>query len=150
VSLATGYAPMLLMTGREARMPSFSHLKTEEKRLVKDLVNNKYVLKMIESMQSYHNFAIAQTEKNKDRFNVRVRKPLEFVEYELDQNFLRVRRPTSSSKSVDAEEKWKISMKLLERYEGLYKIIRKISPVLYDADVEGVVTRVHAGNMKPY
>jgi exodeoxyribonuclease III len=150
VSLATGYTPMLLMTGREARMPSFSHLKTEEKRLTKDLVNNEYVLKMIDSMRGYQDFAIAQTEKNKDRFNVRVRQPLEFVEYEPDQKFLRVRRPTSSFKSADAEEKWKISMKLLERYEGPYKIIRKISPVLYDAEVEGVVTRVHAGNMKPY
>ncbi len=52
--------------------------------------------------------------------------------------------------SVDGEEKWKISMKLLERYEGPYTIIRKINPVLYDADVAGVETRVHATNMKPF
>ena len=63
---------------------------------------------------------------------------------------MKVKRPISSFKSVDEEEKWKISMKLLERYEGPYEIIRKISPILYDANVGGVETRVHASNMKPY
>jgi hypothetical protein len=150
VSPATEYTPMLLMTGREAKMPAFNHLKKEEKVLRKDVTNNEYVLKMIDSMRSYQDFAMEQTEKNKGRFNVRVRQPLEFVEYEPEQKFLRVKRPTSSFKSADAEEKWKISMKLLERYEGPYKIIRKISPVLYDAEIEGVETRVHAGNMKPF
>ena len=29
VSMATGYTPMLLMTGRETQMPSFNHLKTQ-------------------------------------------------------------------------------------------------------------------------
>ena len=72
------------------------------------------------------------------------------MEYEVGQKFLRVRRPISSFKSADEEEKWKISMKLLERYEGPYEIIRKISPILYDADINGVETRVHAINMKPY
>ena len=82
--------------------------------------------------------------------NLRVRKPLEFVEYKKGQLFLKVRRPTSSFNSIDDEEKWKISMKLLERYEGPYRILNRVSPVLYDADIEGVETRVHAENMKPY
>jgi hypothetical protein len=30
------------------------------------------------------------------------------------------------------------------------RILNRISPVLYDADVKGVETRVHAENMKPY
>jgi len=75
---------------------------------------------------------------------------LEFVEYEEGQEFLRVKRPTTTFKSATEEEAWKISVKLLERFEGPYKVIRKISPVLYDADIDGVETRVHAGNMKPY
>ena len=82
--------------------------------------------------------------------NVRVRKPLEFVEYEPGQKFMKVRRPISTFKSADEEEAWKISMKLLERYEGPYTIIRKISPILYDADVAGKEERVHACGMKPF
>ena len=131
-------------------MPSFNHMKTEQVELLKDRKTNEFVLRMIEEMNHFHTHALEQTEKNKDRFNVRVKQPLQFKEYEVGQMFLKVRRPISSFKSVDEEEAYKISMKLLERYEGPYEIIRKISPVLYDANIEGVETRVHATNMKPF
>jgi len=150
VSLSTGYTPMLLMTGREARMPGLNHLASEERELKKDVVNNAYVLKMIETMRGYQDFALSQTEKNKGRFNVRVKQPLEFVEYEEGQQFMRVRRPISKFKSVDEKEAWKISAKLLERFEGPYRIIRRISPVLYEADIDGKSVTVHAVNMKPF
>jgi hypothetical protein len=116
----------------------------------KDELSNELVRKMVETMRCYHEHATVQTTKNKGRFNVRVRKPLEFVEYKEGQKFFRVRRPISSFKSVDEEDKWKVSMKLLKRFEGPYKIIRKINPVLYDADIEGKEVRVHASNMKPF
>ena len=150
VSLATGYTPMLLLTGREARMPSFEHMANGDVEMKKDSVTNAYVLKMVETMRGYHDFAVKQSLKNRDRFNDRVRQPLEFVEYEKGQKFMRVRRPISAFKSADEKESWKISMKLVERYEGPYTIIRKINPVLYDADIDGVEVRVHATNMKPY
>jgi exodeoxyribonuclease III len=150
VSLATGYTPMLLLNGRESRMPSMNHLASEDEALRKDVVNNAYVLKMIESMRGYQDFALSQTDKNKERFNVRVRQPLEFVEYEVGQQFMRVRRPLSKFKSADEEKAWKISSKLLERYEGPYRITARINPVLYEAEIDGKVVRVHAVNMKPF
>ena len=150
VSLATGYTPMLLLTGREARMPSLDHLAIEHSGLSRDVLNNAYVLKMIETMRGYQDFALGQTEKNKKRFNVRVKQPLEFVEYEIGQQFMRVRRPLSSFKSADEKEAWKITAKLLERYEGPYRITGKVNPVLYEAEIDGKVVRVHAVNMKPF
>ena len=112
--------------------------------------SNELVLKMVETMRGYHESALQQTVKNKGRLNERVRKPLEFVEYKPGQEFLLVRRPISSFQSADEKEKWKISMKLLERYEGPYRVIRAINPVLYDADIGGKEVRVHANNMKPF
>ena len=151
VSLSTGYTPYLLMHGREARMPSFSHMEGAVRDLnPRDDLSNEFVRKMVATMRGYHDHAMSQTTKNKGRFNAKVRKPLEFVEYEPGAQFFRVRRPVSSFKSVDEKEAWKISMKLLERFEGPYTIIRKINPVLYDADVEGKEIRVHASNMKPF
>ena len=150
VSLATGYTPMLLMTGREARMPSLNHLESEKQRLLLDKVNNAYVLKMIETMRGYQDFALSQTDKNKERFNVRVRQPLEFVEYEVGQQFMRVRRPISKFKSADEKEAWKITAKLLERFEGPYRVTAKVNPVLYEAEIDGKTVRVHAVNMKPF
>jgi len=116
----------------------------------KDELSNDFVRKMVENMRCYHDHAMIQTTKNKGRFNARVRKPLEFVEYKTGDKFFRTRRPVSTFKSADEKDAWKISMKLLERYEGPYQIIRKISPVLYDADVDGKEVRVHANNMKPF
>jgi exodeoxyribonuclease III len=150
VSLATGYTPMLLLTGREARMPSFNHLEGEDRELRKDVVNNAHILKMIETMRGYQDFALSQTEKNKARLNVRVRQPLEFVEYREGQQFMRVRRPISKFKSADEKDAWRISAKLLERYEGPYRIVRVINPVLYEAEIDGKLVRVHAVNMKPF
>ena len=80
----------------------------------------------------------------------RVKPPLEFVEYEVGQKFMLFKRPVSGFKSVAEEEAYKISMKLLDRYEGPYVIVNKINPILYEANIEGVIKRVHAIHMKPY
>ena len=69
--------------------------------------------------------------------------------YEVGQEFFRVIYPTTIFNDPESKEAYKISRKLMERYVGPYKIIRRISPVQYDADIDGVITRVHALNMKP-
>jgi hypothetical protein len=150
VSLATGYTPMMLMKGREARMPSFEHMEACMPTKREEMETSEALLKMITHMRTCQDFATQEAAKGQERYNMVIRKPLEFVEYEEGQEFFRVRRPISKFNSIDDEENWKISMKLLERYEGPYKIIRKITPVLYDAAIDGKEKRVHAVNMKPY
>ena len=150
VSLTTGYTPMLLMTGRECNMPSLNHMEETLNKLQPEMINNKYVRGLVETIRNYQESASDQTEKNKLKFNVRVKQPLEFVEYEVGQKFMMVRRPITEFKSADEEESYKISMKLTERFEGPYVITRKISPILYEANIEGKIKRVTAIHMKPY
>ena len=150
VSLATGFTPMLLMTGREARMPSFTHMGKIIETLDPNHIDNEYVRDMVATMRGYEDFAIEQTEKNKLRFNVRVRQPLEFVEYKIGQKFMLTKRPITRFKSDDEKTAWKLSMKLLERFEGPYVITGVVNPVLYEAMINGETTRVHAVNMKPF
>ena len=89
-------------------MPSFSHMASVVDSIrPKDRLTNELVLKMVETMRGYHDHALLQTVKNKGRLNMRIHKPMEFVEYE-GQEFLKVKRPTSSFKSVDEKEKWKV------------------------------------------
>jgi len=61
--------------GSDAFFQSYMKKEADLQRL-----SNEYVLKMIESMRRYQDFAIAQGVRRKDRYNVRVRQPLEFVE----------------------------------------------------------------------
>jgi hypothetical protein len=150
VSLATGFTPMMLMTGREARMPSFTHMGKALESMDTRVVDNEYVREMVEAMRAYEDYAIEQTEKNKLRFNVRIRQPLEFVEYKVGQKFMLTRRPMTKFKSDEEEKVWKLSMKLLERYEGPYVVTKIINPVLYEALINGEEVRVHAVNMKPF
>ena len=131
-------------------MPSLNHLASEDKELRNNVTNNAYVLKMIETMRGYQDFALDKTERNKSRFNVRVRQPLEFVEYVVGQEFMRVRRPITSFKSAEEKDAWKISAKLLERWEGPYRVTGVVNPVLYEALIDGKTVRVHAVNMKPF
>lgn len=152
VSLSTGYTPMLLMTGREAKMPSHEFVEDRSIFVENEVIDSEYVQKMVTTMRAYQDFAVEHAGRNKEEMSVRVRRPLEFKEYEPGQLFLRTRRPVSKfiSGTSDEKEQVQISMKLLERYEGPYKIIRKISPILYDCDINGKEVRLHAVNMKPY
>ena len=40
-------------------------------------------------------------------------------------------------------------MKLQPRFEGPYKVTKRINPVLYETMINGKTVRVHAINMKP-
>ena len=63
-------------------------------------VHNEFVRSMVEAMGRYHDHAIQQATRNKSRFNVRVKQPLQFIEYKKGQQFFLVRRPTYDFKST--------------------------------------------------
>ena len=156
VSLTTGYTPMFLMTGREARMPSNEHMELRATPTRNEAVDNEFIYRLVQLMTKTHHEVGSKQMKSKEAMDVKQRRPLVFKEYEPGQLVFRVRRPVStflSGTEVDhlkQRQKEKVSMKLLKRFEGPYEIIRKINPVLYDIEIDGKEVRVHATNMKPY
>ena len=156
VSLTTGYTPMFIMTGREARMPSNEHIERRGITTKYEKVDNEFVEKLVDLMTKIHQEVVQKQVKGKELMDIVPKRPLVFKEYEEGQRAFRVRRPVFtfiSGTAVDhlhRKQKEKVSMKLLERFEGPYLIIRKINPVLYDLEIDGKEVRVHATNMKPY
>ena len=149
VSTATGYTPYFLMYGRECRMPSFQYMNKKMDECDADVHNENLVYEMVKNMESFWDYTSKKVFEDSLRHNAVIRKPLAFKEYEVGQEFFRVIYPSTVFNDPDSKEAYKISRKLMERFVGPYKIIRKISPVQYDADIDGVITRVHALNMKP-
>jgi hypothetical protein len=52
-------------------------------------------------------------------------------------------------RSVQERETNKINVKLAARFEGPYKVVRKVNAVVYVAEIDGEQKRIHAVNMKP-
>jgi hypothetical protein len=72
-----------------------------------------------------------------------------YREYAPGDMFYRKRNPMREFKSETDKEKYKIARKLQARWEGPYRIVRRLNPVLYETEVEGKKVTVHAINMKP-
>jgi hypothetical protein len=87
--------------------------------------------------------------KNVDEYNKRPKEPQVFVPYEVGDYFMRKKQPKRTYIDLKTRERGKITAKLQYRWTGPYRIIRQLSPVLYDAMVHGKELRVHAINMKP-
>jgi hypothetical protein len=62
---------------------------------------------------------------------------------------MRLNKPIYEFKSAADEKTYHINAKLQARYNGPHKVVRKVSPVLYDAEINGVEKRISAINMKP-
>ena len=149
VNTSTGYTPYFLLYGRECRMPTFTFMKKKADELEVDTLNENIVYEFVKNMEESWNHISEKVFADSLHHNTVIRKPLVFKEYEIGQNFYLIYRPRTVLNDPETKEAHKISRKLLERYVGPYKVIRKISPVQYDAEIDGEVVRVHATNMKP-
>jgi hypothetical protein len=92
---------------------------------------------------------VGKSEKNFLRFNEPPKYRRKFVEYKPGQLFMRLKKPIYEFKSADDEISYHINAKLQARYDGPHKVVRVISPILYDAEINGVEKRISAINMKP-
>ena len=73
---------------------------------------------------------------------------IQFREYDVGDQFYRKRYRVRTFRLVQDQEVYKINQKLQARYERPYRIVEKVSAVVYVADIDGVRKRIHAINMK--
>ena len=73
-----------------------------------------------------------------------------FKEYEAGDYCYTRRIPKRFYKDELDEKLYKLNSKLQYRWTGPYLITKKVSPVLYEADMHNEKKMVHAVNMRPF
>jgi len=105
--------------------------------------------KLTMALECAWSYAVGKSEKNFLRFNEPPKYRRKFVEYQPGQLFMRLKKPIYEFKSADDEISYHINAKLQARYDGPHKVIRKLSPILYEAEIDGKEKRISAINMNP-
>ena len=106
--------------------------------------------KQVAEMMKYiwDEVATKLTTVNVDRFNQKVREPLTFEPYEVEDFVFVKRIPRKFYKTRDESDRYVSSRKLQYRYAGPYMVVQKNSDVSYVLDIHGQKRTIHAVNMK--
>ena len=162
VNVATSYSPYYLMFGRECNMPAIGDMmnRVGDKVAMEEgaeaagrrelTAQDQWVDKLVEAMSFAWQETTLRAHDNACRGNKAGRpNGVQFQEYEVGDMFYRKRNRVRTFKSAQEQETYKINLKLQARYEGPYRIVEKVSAVVYVADINGSRKRIHAVNMKP-
>jgi hypothetical protein len=162
VNAATGYTPYYLMFGRECNMPNMGglverrqdKLSTDEGEAAvaagEQTVYEAWEEGLVTALELAWQYTSERAQHNAGRGNTTGRAAgLQFREYEPGDQFYRKRNRVRVFRSVQEKETHKINVKLQARYEGPYKVTRRINAVVYEVEIDGELKRVHATNMKP-
>jgi hypothetical protein len=146
VNTATGYDPYFLMYGRSANRKGEMQMDD-----LKNMPMEEYAEKFSEVMQwIWKNVGVQVVDNSEEMARKQhPRTHMEFKEYNVGDFFYTRRVAKRFYKDNIDEQVYKLNAKLQCRWTGPYIITKKISPVLYEADVHNEKRMVHAVNMRP-
>jgi hypothetical protein len=147
VNIATGYEPYFLMYGRTANRVD----ETREKETINMKGVEEYGIQFSEVMDWIWKNMGERVVKNSQLMKERQHPAthLIFKEYKEGDYFYHRRIPKRFHKSEKDEKNHKLNAKLQFRWTGPFRVLKKVNPVLYEADMHNVSTMVHAVNMRP-
>jgi hypothetical protein len=142
---ATGFTPFFLMHGREMAQSDEIHVASLDQKMES---LEGYSLRLAETLKFIWNYVGQRVTENVETYNRRPKEPLQFRPYRCGDYFMlkRVPKPYLRGKK---RQVFKLTYKLQDRWTGPFRVVKVISDILYDADIHGVIKRVHAVNMKP-
>jgi hypothetical protein len=143
INVATGYTPAYLLFGRDLdRTEGLHDIPTFPKTL------SKYAEDMVMVMQNIWLTVGETVARSVQTMNRIPRTHLQFQPYSVGEYFYHRYVPKSFLKTKKEQKHFKLSIKLQNRWSGPFRIMRVISPVIYEADIHGTLKKVHAINMK--
>ena len=144
VNDATGFTPNFLLYGREVGQPSEEHIA----ELKEDQNIHAYARDLRDAMEFFWTNAAKQVSDNSDNLNRMPLRRLQFKPFEVGDYFYHTRVPRRFHRDAEEDKIYKLSSKLQFRYTGPYRVVKVLSPVTYQADMNGKVITVHAISMK--
>jgi transposase InsO family protein len=148
VNDATGYSPFFMNCGRECNQPMEEHLLSLNAEDHEEKLEN-FGEDLRNSMVAAWEISSERVVKNTTTFNRVPRRHLVFEPYKVGQ-FIFIRAVPKRFFSEGYKlKKHKLNSKLQYRYVGPFRILKRFSDVLYEADIHNKPTRIHAVNMKP-
>jgi hypothetical protein len=142
---ATGFTPFFLMHGREMAQSDEIHIDSLDQKMES---LEGYSLRLAETLKFIWNYVGQRVTDNVDTYNRRPKEPLQFKPYRAGDYFM-LRRVPKAYLRGKKRQVFKLTYKLQDRWTGPFRVVKVISDILYDADIHGVIKRVHAVNMKP-
>jgi hypothetical protein len=149
VNPRTGMTPYFMLYGREARSPDDEYLQ----KAMRQPAWGVYVRNLVEGLQVCRDIMNIQREISDVARNVRPVKPRQFKEYAAGDRFYLSKVPKrlyQRKGTTNTADQLKINAKLQPRFIGPFLILKRITPVLYLAQINGKPVRVHVIRMKPY
>jgi transposase InsO family protein len=146
---ATGFDPYFLLFGRTANRIGENEADNELLDIVKP---SEYSQQFTEVMRWVWKYAAQRVVENSKSMKTRQHpvSHLEFKEYEVGDFFYQKRISKRFYKNDADEVIHKLNAKLQYRWTGPYIITKKLSPVVYEADVHNKKKIVHAVNMRRF
>jgi len=142
---ATGFTPFFLMHGREMAQSDEIHVASLDQKMES---LEGYSLRLAETLKFIWNYVGQRVTDNVETYNRRPKEPLQFRPYRCGDYFMLKRVPKAYLRGKKRQV-FKLTYKLQDRWTGPFRVVKVISDILYDADIHGMIKRVHAVNMKP-
>jgi len=150
VNQATGFSPYFLMNGREMPMPDHEHIQStydNNKNIEIEGYYGNLILAMMLVWEAAGEEILNKTETYNRTIGTNIENDIR--QYEPGQYVLTRRIPRRFYKDPQENVKYHINLKLQPiRWTGPYRILQKISPVLYILDFHNTEKKIHIMHLK--
>ena len=150
VNIATGFSPYFMMNGREMPTPAHEHIQSTYDKIKNVEVEGYYgnlIIAMMLIWEAVGEEIINKTEHYNKTIGINVESDIK--SYEVGQYVFMRQIPRRFYKDKIENVKYHINFKLQPiRWTGPYRIIEKVSPVLYVLDFHNVQKKIHIIHLK--
>ena len=152
VNSATGFTPFFFMMGREMSQPTEEHIREMHSNQQKEIKIESYLDKLTTMLMLLWEKAGEEIQTTTEHYNKVLGLDIPDImikEFAVGEYIYIRRLPRRFWKDINENVKYHINAKLQAcRWAGAYRVLEKISPVLYVVDIHNKEKIIHVRHMK--